>query len=186
VKADESKHEPPRVILLRPRSLHHVQGGVAPVDLLTTTSSAFGVTNISGASKWPFEGPEKSDADLAGPLVVAMAGERPKIASSAPRGARVVVVGTASVLQPLNWNEPIAERGAAFFVESAISWLASRPAILDVPDKPAVSAAIRITEESRSEVGRYVLIYMPLAAALLGFAVGLRRRSTEGKRQRQG
>ena len=39
---------------------------------------------------------------------------------------------------------------------------------------------IRITDESRSEVKRYVLLFMPLAAALLGAAVGLRRRGTEG------
>jgi hypothetical protein len=71
-------------------------------------------------------------------------------------------------------------RGAAFLVENAISWLASKPEILDVPEKPTVAAGIRINEDSRSEVKRYVLLFMPLAAALLGAAVALRRRSTEG------
>ena len=55
-----------------------------------------------------------------------------------------------------------------------------KPEILDVPQKPEVSAGMRINEESRSEVRRYVLVFMPLAAALLGIAVALRRRSTEG------
>jgi hypothetical protein len=90
------------------------------------------------------------------------------------------VVGTASVLVRQNWDEPLPLRGAVFFVESAISWLASKPEILDVPERPAVSAGIRINEESRNEVRRYVLFYMPLAAALLGLALALRRRSTEG------
>jgi hypothetical protein len=43
-----------------------------------------------------------------------------------------------------------------------------------------VAAGIRINEDSRAEVRRYVLLFMPLAAALLGIAVALRRRSTEG------
>ena len=37
-----------------------------------------------------------------------------------------------------------------------------------------------MSEESRSEVRRYVLVYMPLAAFLVGLAIALRRRSTEG------
>ena len=46
--------------------------------------------------------------------------------------------------------------------------------------KESVAAGIRITEDSRDQVKRYVLVYMPLAALLLGLAVGLRRRGTEG------
>jgi len=49
-----------------------------------------------------------------------------------------------------------------------------------VPEKPSVAAGIRVNEEARSDVRRYVLLFMPLAAALLGIAVALRRRSTEG------
>jgi hypothetical protein len=71
-------------------------------------------------------------------------------------------------------------RGAALLVESALSWLAAKPEIVDIPERAAVPAGIRITEESRSEITRYVLVYMPLAAGLLGIAVALRRRSTEG------
>jgi hypothetical protein len=80
-----------------------------------------------------------------------------------------------------NWQQPAPVHGAAFLVENAISWLTARPAILDVPAKPAVAAGLRISDESKDELQRYVLIYMPLAAALLGVAVGLRRRSTEGR-----
>jgi ABC-type uncharacterized transport system len=174
-------HEVPRVMLNFARSLHHVSppGASAAVDLLATSDKSYGVVNISGAADWT-DTPEKKPRDLAGPFVVAMASERPKIAPSAPHGPRVVVVGTGSAMIRRNWNEPLPLRGSALLTESAISWLASKPAILDVQAKDSVAAGIRITEESRDEVKRYVLVFMPLAALLLGLAVGLRRRGTEG------
>jgi hypothetical protein len=182
VKPPDGTREPPHVLIMRPRSMHHAATGASAADLLATSPTAFGVTNVTGATKWPFEGPEKTASDVPGPLVLAMASEGPKL-GGAPHGPRAVVLGSASMFQPLNWSEGVPDRGAAYLVENAISWLASKPAVLDVPDKPSVASAIRITEESRSEIWRYVLLYMPLSTALLGLAVGLRRRSTEGKKR---
>jgi hypothetical protein len=153
---------------------------VKPSDLLTTSAKAFGVTDVAGAATWPAEGPEKTARDRSGPLVVGMAAERPKLSAKAPHGPRAVVLGTASVLQPLNWAEPPTDRGAAYLVESAVSWLAAQPIVLDIPDKPAGLGAIRISDEARTDIWRYVLLYVPGSAALLGIAVALRRRSTEG------
>ncbi len=180
VRSDEMR-DPPRISLHFSRSLKHVAppAAASAVDLLATSDKSFAKTSIAGAAEWK-DTPEKKDSDPAGPLVLAMASERPKTSPKAPHGPRVVVVGTGSVLVRQNWEEPLNMRGAVFFVESAISWLASKPEILDVPERPLVSAGIRINEESRSEVRRYVLVFMPLAAALLGLAVALRRRSTEG------
>jgi hypothetical protein len=124
--------------------------------------------------------PEKAAGDKPGPLTVSMAAELPTPkGASATHGPRMVVVGSASVALRQNWQER-ALRGGAIFTESAISWLAARPPILDIPDKPAVAGA-RINESSLGEVLRYVVLYMPGAAALLGLAVFLRRRSTEGR-----
>jgi hypothetical protein len=181
VKDDKKAHEPPRVLLLRPRSLHVTQEGGVPVTVLSTSDKAFGVTSVSGAASWPSEGPDRAPRDLPGPLAVAIASERPKLTTKSAHGPRAVVIGTGSVLQPLNWAEPAGDRGAAFLVENAISWLAARPVVLDVPDKPAGVSAIHVSEESRAGVWRYVLLYVPGAAALLGIAVALRRRSTEGR-----
>ena len=180
VRTDET-HDPPRVSLHFSRSLKHVAppGAVPAADLLVTTDRSFAVTTIAGAADWK-DMPTPKDTDPKGPLVLAMASERPKTAKDAPHGPRAVVIGTASVLVRQNWEEPTPLRGSVYLVEGAISWLASKPEILDVPDKPAISAGIRIDEASRNEVRRYVLILMPLAAALLGLAVALRRRSTEG------
>jgi hypothetical protein len=180
VKSDKKK-SPPRVLVLAPRSLRATKDGVTPVEVLSTSGKAFGVTNVTGASSWPPEGPEKTARDLAGPLAVAMASERPKLTTKSPHGPRAFVVGTGSVLQPINWTAAAGDRGAAFVVENAISWLAARPVVLDVPEKPAGVAAIHVSEDSRAGVWRYVLLYVPGAAALLGIAVALRRRSTEGR-----
>jgi len=181
VKDDKKPHEPPRVLLLRPRSIRATKDGPTAVDVLSTSASAFGVTSVNGAASWPFEGPDRTPRDIPGPLSVAMASERPKLTTKSAHGPRAVFIGTGSVLQPLNWAEPAGDRGAAFLVENAISWLAARPVVLDVPDKPAGVAAIHVSEDSRAGVWRYVLLYVPGAAALLGIAVSMRRRSTEGR-----
>ncbi len=191
VREGESARDAPRIMVgagiadsrVLTRSLRQISspGAVTPSDLLVTSSAAFGVTSVAGATEWPEEGPAKKPGDRAGPLVLGMAAERPKIGPGAPHGPRVVVLGAASLMLAHNWQEPLPVHGAAFLVENAVSWLAARPAILDVPDKPAVAAGLRISEESRSEVQRYVLVYMPLAAALLGIAVALVRRNTEGE-----
>ena len=174
--------DPPRVVVYHARPLRHVSppGASSAVDLLATSPKSFAMSSLVGARDWA-DVPEKKEKDEAGPLIIAMASERPKLSPSLPHGPRLVVLGSSYALVDRNWREPTPVRGAAFFVESAISWLASKPQILDVPPRPSVAAGIRINEDARSEVRRYVLIFMPLAAALLGLAVGLRRRSTEGK-----
>ncbi len=179
VASDESR-DPPRVVLHFTRSLRHVvpDGASTAVDLLASSDKSFGVTSIAGAANWSGV-PEKQDRDLKGPLVLAMASERPKLSKTAPHGPRVVVIGAGTAMLQRNWRDPAPARGAAFLVESAISWLASKPAILDVPAKPSVAAGIRITEESRNEVRRYVLVFMPLTSILFGLGIGLWRRSTE-------
>ncbi len=187
VKGD-SPHdkEVPRVAVHFARSLKRTTdaaGGVAsvvPVDLLVTSPKAFGLASIVGAADWK-DAPVKRAGDLAGPLVVAMASERSKVNPAAVHGPRVVVVGTASVLTSPTFREPLPLRGGALFAESAISWLASKPQVLDVPDKAAVAAGIRMDDDSRSTVRRYVLVFMPATVALLGIAVAVFRRAGEGK-----
>ncbi len=135
--------------------------------------------NIAGAAEWK-DAPQKKTGDLGGPLVVAMASERPKTSPSAAHGPRVVVIGSASPLTSPTFREPLPLRGAALFVESAISWLASKPQVLDVPEKSAVAAGIRITDDDRAAVRRYVLFLMPGTVAALGVVIALWRRRTEG------
>ncbi|AUX30967.1 MULTISPECIES: GldG family protein [Sorangium] len=153
-------------------------GPVAPAPLLVTSDKAFGMVDFFGWARDPSE-PKPRDGDHPGPLTVAYAAELPKPAgSSAAHGPRVVVVSSPSALYSANWQSPEL-RGTAVFVESALSWLAASPPMLDIPDKPAVTAGLRLSEDALAGVFRYVVVYMPLAAALLGLAVHLSRRGSE-------
>ncbi len=171
---------PPRVATFFSRSLRHVSppGAATASDLLVTTADAYGKVSLAGAAAWTGAPPRDPD-DRGGPFVVAMAGERPRVGTSALHGPRVVVVGSRYALAEDNWRQPRSLHGDAFLVDSALSWLASRPEVVDVPDRAAIAVAMRITEEGRDEVRRYVLVLMPLAALLLGVAVWAWRRSSE-------
>ena len=180
VKGDD-KRDTPRTVVHFARSMHRAiePGSANPADLLITSPKAFGLMNIAGASEWK-DAPQKKMGDLGGPLVVAMAAERPKTSPSAPHGPRVVVLGSASPMTSPTFREPLPLRGAALLVESAISWLASKPQVLDVPERTAVAAGIRITDDDRAAVRRYVLFMMPGTVAVLGIVIALWRRRTEG------
>lgn len=191
VKSDahaQANTAPPRVVMQFARSVRKVAepNSTAAQDLLVTSDKSYGLVSMAGAADWK-DGPKKRPGDLGGPLLVGLAAERPKTSPSgatglkAPHGPRVVVLGTASVLTSATYREPLPLRGAALLVEGAISWLASKPQVLDVPDRAAVPAGLRITAEDRSEVLRYVLVFMPALTGLFGVGIGLWRRSSEGK-----
>jgi hypothetical protein len=177
-----SDSHPPRVAMLFSRSLRHVAspGAAQPVDLLATSGSAFAKTSIADASNWP-DVPPRAASDLSGPFVLAMASERAQAGAGAAHGSRVVVAGSRFLLADENWRQPRPVHGAAYFVDSALSWLAARPEVVDVPSKAEVAAGVRISEEGRTEVRNYVLFLMPLAAILLGAAVWAWRRSSENQ-----
>jgi hypothetical protein len=183
VRNDEHR-DVPRVVLHFARPMHKAQAEGAPPaqDLLVTSPSSFGLLSVAGAADWK-DAPVKGASDLQGPLTVAMASERPA-SNGAVHGPRVVVLGTASALTASTFREPLPVRGAALFVESAISWLAAKPQVLDVPARSAVPAGLRITDEARADIRRYVLFFMPGAVALAGIVVAFVRRAGEGKKGR--
>ncbi len=182
VKSD-TQRDVPRVVLHFTRSMRRVQseGSATPQDVLVSSPKAFGLVNLVGAADWK-DTPTKRPGDLGGPLVLAMASERPKTSPDAPHGPRVFVLGTPSALTATQFREPLPVRGGAILVESAISWLAAKPQVLDIPEKSAVAAGMRITDDSRSDIRRYVLVFMPGAFALAGVVVALVRRAGEGKK----
>lgn len=160
-------------------------GPAAPTPLLVTSEQAFGMVDFFAWAKQPSD-PKPAEADHKGPLVVAYAAALPKPAgSAAAHGPRVVVVSSPSALFGANWQSPEL-RGTAVLIESAVSWLAARPAMLDIPGKPSFTAGIRISEDSLASIFRYVVLYMPLAAALLGVAVHLQRRGARRAQKGEG
>jgi hypothetical protein len=97
-----------------------------------------------------------------------------------PHGPRAVVFGTRSLPWTRSFRDP-ALLGDRLLVENALAWVAARPAIVSVPERPARSVGLALTEESLGEILRYVLVYMPVTAALSGFLLLFRRRAHEKK-----
>jgi hypothetical protein len=85
-------------------------------------------------------------------------------------------MGSASPLWSSTWIEP-SLLGTRRFVEGAISWLAAQPPLISVPEKSAQPAGLFLTEDSLSEVQRYVLLYVPLTVLALALLVLFKRRS---------
>ena len=173
---------PPRIAMFFSRSLRHASApdGVWAAELLVSSNEAFAKANIVGAAGWA-DAPARQPSDAGGPFVVAMASERPAPSRVAAHGPRVVVVGSRFALLEDNWQQPRPLHGAAFFVDNSLSWLTARPSVVDIPERNEVSAGVRVSEEGRLEVRRYVLLFMPLAAVFLGIAVWAWRASSENK-----
>jgi hypothetical protein len=149
--------------------------GVTTTPILKTSKDAFGIVDFFAWAASPGE-PKASPGDHLGPLVLAVAAEREKApGSGAERGARMVVIASPSPLLGINFQREDLT-GTRVLVESSITWLASRPAMLELPKKPTQRAGLRISEEGLAEIFRYVVVYMPLATILFGVAVYLRRR----------
>ncbi|MCA9597874.1 MAG: GldG family protein [Myxococcales bacterium] len=168
-----------RVLVSAAQSLR--ASGKQPVSLLVTSAEAVAVKDIR-----PFVEQGKAiekGAGKPGPFVLAFASELPK-QGQAPHGPRMVVVGSANLAWSRNWREPTL-LGNRLFMESAVSWLAARPAIVSVPEKASHDVGLSLTEESLTDVRNYVLLYMPASAAALGIFVMLRRRSKEKRSRRK-
>ncbi|HEV8550007.1 MAG TPA: Gldg family protein [Polyangiaceae bacterium] len=111
--------------------------------------------------------------------VLVAAAELPKPPSSREKhGPRLVVAGFTGLASARVYHDP-ALVGDRLLLENSLAWAASRPPIVSVPEKPARAVGLALTEDSLGEVLRYVLIYMPGSAALIGAFVLLRRRAQE-------
>lgn len=155
------------------------KGSATTTPLLGTSDDAFGMIDFFSWAKDPAE-PVAKPGDAKGPLTISFAAELPARAGAA-RGARMIAIASSSPMMGENW---LADelRGTAIFIESSIAWLASAPTPIDIPKKPAMSAGLRLSEDSLTSIFRYVVIFIPLASALVGIAIQLRRHSTERRR----
>jgi hypothetical protein len=87
-----------------------------------------------------------------------------------------VVLGSSAPLLGNTWQDATLA-GTRRFVESALSWVAARPALVSLTDKPERQVDLRFTEQSMSQIAPYVLLYKPATALALAALVLLRRRS---------
>jgi hypothetical protein len=168
----------PLVVLDLARSLRHVVStrGVSALDLLHSSDQAFAIRGLRDVGTWK-DVPPKGVDDVPGPHPLAMLaeerGENGKL-------SRVVVVGSAAVVEARSWAEPLPSRGAAFLAESLVAYLGGDLPIVDVPEKQEIAAGLRITDDARASIGRYVLLVVPGAFAVLGIVIAWLRRSKGG------
>ena len=170
-----------RVLVTVTQSVHALDGA-SPSPILATSDQAFSVTDVRPFLAGKAVVPRESDPR--GPFTVAMANELERSGTSA-HGPRIVVFGTSS----LAWDESFRDPGLMgnrLLVESAFSWLAAEPALVTVPEKSSVELDVALTEESLTSVWRYVILYMPATALLIGALVLYRRRSVERASRRGG
>ncbi len=156
---------------------------VVPEALFATSRESFGMRDVFS---WAEGGlaPEPREGDAKGPLELAFAAELPKARADREHGSRVVVLGSASLLHGRNWRGRELAL-SALFVEGAISWLAAKTVVLDIPDKKARTSTLSITEEALSRVLFTVLVALPMSSLFLGLLVRWRRSAGEVKGRRR-
>ncbi len=176
-----------RVLLVAPQSVRPLPPEAldstleTPQILLTSSDRSFTIDNLSPLS---VEGESLNlpEGETERALSLAVVSQKKSKARNAARGAvsgsRVVVAGTANLAWSRNFQDPTL-LGTRLFVENSLAYLTERAALVSVPEKPAHAVGLNLTEESLAEVLRYVLLYMPGTALLLGLFVMLRRRSVE-------
>ncbi len=169
-----------RVLIVQARSLSAGPGGNL---LLESSERSLAIDDLAPLSD-PGRRGELLQRAKSGSFGLAAAAELPKPdGSTAGYGPRMFVSGASNLAWNRNFQDP-SLYGNRRLIENALSWVAARPSLLSVPEKPERELGVALTEESLGEVMRYVLLYMPGSAILLGAFVLLRRRSTE-QRSRQ-
>lgn len=149
-----------------------------PSSLLQSSTQAWGETSIRDLGQ---RGPEKDAADIQGPVHLAMAGEVPGATPRTPGApaGRLVVVGTSLMLED-GYFSPAARAtfSNAVFAEAVAGWITARRELVNIPSKPISRAALLVSPRDLLQIGLYVILLVPLAAALVGVAVWRSRRSS--------
>jgi len=171
------------VLVSESRALSLVGGGPGRA-LVKTSPDAIVLSDVKAVLDGKGPPPDAPHAER----IVAAAAELEKPPGSHEKhGPRLVLAGFANLAGARSFQDP-ALVGDRLLIENAIAWAAARPPIVSVPEKPARDVGLALTEESLGEVLRYVLIYMPGSALLVGAFVLLRRRAQEraSRRDRRG
>lgn len=160
------------------RPISAIEGrGATP--LLMTSADGFGMVDLARLD--PSEEPTRADADVPGPVTLAVAVELPAADEAAEEeeeggsGRRVVVVGDADWLRGEYVQTPMVAN--AFLASSLIGWLTEREALISIPPRRASLAAVMMSEADLDGLFLRVVVLIPSAMLLLGFAVWWSRRS---------
>lgn len=147
--------------------------GTRAKPLLETSEHALAFTDIRALTDGRLErAPESAHQKR----LLGVAHELSRKDAAAP--VRLVVLGARNPADNRSFRDS-GLYGDRMLMENAVSWLSARPALVSVPEKAARPVGLALSEDGLGEVLRYVLIYMPGSAALIGLLVVLRRRTAE-------
>lgn len=150
-----------------------------PATLLETTTSAWGETDITELMR-TFT-PSKGNTDVQGPVPVAMA---TTVSDARPRGegtasGRLVVLGSSELAASTYFQLQVrAQVANANLTEAVVGWLTARRELVNIPARPVSRASLLVSERDLTWIGLYVILLIPLAAALVGVAVWRTRKAS--------
>lgn len=169
-----------RVLVQLPQSFT-IGGSSVAAAVLTSSERSRGVPD-PGRLMDPNALQEVLAAGTSDEHIVAVAAQLTSPTNASPEksaeASRLVVVGSLAPFVDTTLREA-GHYGSRLFVDSMIGWLAGEAALVDIPEKPAHEATLRLTEDSLGEVSRYVLLYMPGTALLVAAIILLKRRAAE-------
>lgn len=150
---------------------------VVPTVLVQTSARAWGEVAIADLLRTYT--PTLDRDDVAGPIALAMASEVPGVARRAEgeSAGRLVVVGSSTVIEaPYFTLQARATVTNAALTEAIVGWLTARRELVSIPSRPVQRANLLVSERDLRQIGLYVILFVPLAAALVGLAVWRARR----------
>lgn len=168
------------VLVAMARPIVRAEGSQSATSLVLTSPQAWGETAIAELLRTFV--PSKGADDVTGPVSLAMAG---MIADGRSRGegvasGRVVVVGSSEMVGADFFNIRVRSSIAnANFAEAAIGWITARRELVNIPARPVDRAALLVSGRDLTKIGVYVMLLIPLAAALVGLAVSRARKNAE-------
>jgi hypothetical protein len=177
-------HETTRPLANNARAFFSLARGVRPeegsgVEILVRSSpDSFAETDISQVQGEEGE-PAPDGRDLKGPVAVAVAavvhGGPANDGGEAGTGGRLIVVGDADWLQETVIGSP--ELANHYLASAWTGWLTEREALIAIPPKEASGASVSFTQDDLSGLRFRVVVLMPAAILIIGFAVWFNRRS---------
>ncbi len=160
------------------RPVVRADGSSLGTMLLQSTPEAWGETAIAELMRTFV--PSKGNDDVQGPVSLAMAGTVADVRSRGEGVAsgRVVVVGSSEMVGTDYFNIRVrASVANANFAEAVVGWITARRELVSIPSRPVDRVALLVSSSDLTKVGVYVMLLIPLAAALVGVAVARARRN---------
>ncbi len=165
----------PLAIFSTARSVRRIEGSAfSPTELFKTTGQAWAETDLAGLSRG--DEPTRGPGDVGGPVSLGVALETAEAREGGRRrGGRLVVIGSIRFLSRQLYDlDEVRNRDIAL---GTVAWLAEREALIDIAPKRRRESRIQLTEDQFLWSAIYVVVFLPLAAAIGGVAVWWRRRS---------